>query len=77
MRVARHEVPGIRKRKEPVPEGRCDYVLARYSTKIALVCAKFRDGVDRGSYPIILSLPGLLASINTSSSRLPDLWLRL
>jgi len=24
--VAWHEVPGIRKKKEPVPEGRCDYV---------------------------------------------------
>ena len=32
--VAWHEVPGIRKRKEPVPEGRCDYVFARQSTKI-------------------------------------------
>ena len=27
--VAWHEVPGIRKKKEPVPEGRCDYVFAR------------------------------------------------
>jgi hypothetical protein len=54
--VARHEVPGIRKRKEPVPEGRCDYVFARWSTKIMLACAKSRDGVDSGSYPIILSL---------------------
>jgi hypothetical protein len=54
--VAWHEVPGIRKKKEPVPEGRCEYVFARYSTKIVLACAKFRDGVDSGFYTIILSL---------------------
>jgi hypothetical protein len=48
--VAWHEVPGIGKRKEPVPKGRCDYVFARWSTKIVLACAKFRDGVDSGSY---------------------------
>jgi hypothetical protein len=27
--VAWHEVPGIRKRREPVPKGRCDHVFAR------------------------------------------------
>jgi hypothetical protein len=54
--VAWHGVPGMRKKKEPVPEGRCDYVFARWSTKIVSVCAKFRDGVDSGSYSIILSL---------------------
>ena len=54
--VAWHEVPGIGKRKEPVPEGRCDYVFARESTKIVWACARFRDGVDSGSYPIIPSL---------------------
>ena len=54
--VAWHEVPGMRKKKEPVPEGRCDYVFARWSAKIVLACAKFRDGVDGGSYSIILSL---------------------
>jgi hypothetical protein len=27
--VAWHEVPGIRKKEKPVPEGRCDYVFAR------------------------------------------------
>ena len=30
--VAWHEVPGIRKKKEPVPEGRCDCVFARQSS---------------------------------------------
>jgi hypothetical protein len=54
--VAWHEVPGMRKKREPVPEGRCDSVFARWSTKIVLACAKFRDGVDSGSYRIILSL---------------------
>jgi hypothetical protein len=44
--VAWHEVLGIRKRKEPVPEGRCDYVFARSSTKIVWASARFRDGVD-------------------------------
>jgi len=39
--VAWHEVPGMRKKKEPVPEGRCDYVFARWSRKIVLACAKF------------------------------------
>jgi len=53
--VAWHEVPGIQK-KEAVPEGRCDYVFARWSTKIVWACARFRDGVDSDSYPIILSL---------------------
>ena len=56
MRVAWHEGPGMRKRKEPVPEGRCDCVLACWSTKILLACATFHDGVHSGSYPIILSL---------------------
>ena len=41
--VAWHEVPGMRKKKEPVPEGRCDYVFAGWSAKIALACAQFRD----------------------------------
>jgi hypothetical protein len=54
--VAWHGVPGMRKKKEPVPEGRCDSVFARWSTKIVSACAKFRDGVDSGSYIIILSL---------------------
>jgi hypothetical protein len=54
--VAWHEVPGMRKKNELVPEGRCDYLFARWSTKIVLACAKFRDGVDSCSYTIILSL---------------------
>jgi hypothetical protein len=55
--VAWHEVPGMRKKKEPVPDkGRCDYVFARWSTKIVWAFAKFRDGLDRGSDSIILSL---------------------
>ena len=54
--VAWHGVPGMRKKKEPVPEGRCDYVFARWSIKIVSACAKFRDGVDSRSYIIILSL---------------------
>ena len=54
--VAWHEVPGIRKKKEPVPKGRCDQVFARWSTKMVLACAKLRDGVESGSYTIILSL---------------------
>ena len=54
--VAWHEVPGMRRKKEPVPEGRCDYVFAGWSTKIVLACAKFHDGVESGSYTIILSL---------------------
>jgi hypothetical protein len=54
--VAWHEVPGMCKKKEPVPEGRCDYVFARWSTKTVWAFAKFRDGHDRGSYTIILSL---------------------
>ena len=52
--VARHEVPGIRKKKEPVPEGRCDQVFARQSTKLA--CAQLRDGAESRSDTIILSL---------------------
>jgi hypothetical protein len=54
--VAWHEVPGMRKKKEPAPEGRCDYVFARWSTKVVLALTKFRDGVDTGPYSIILSL---------------------
>jgi len=54
--VAWHEVPGMRKKKEPVLEARCDYLFARWSTEIVLVFAKLRDGRDRGSYTIILSL---------------------
>ena len=54
--VAWHEVPGMREKKEPVPEGRCDYVFARCSTKIVLACTEFHDEVDSGSYTIILSL---------------------
>jgi len=27
MRVAWHEVPGLVKKKEPVPEGRCDLCI--------------------------------------------------
>jgi len=54
--VAWHEVPGVRKKKEPVPEGRCDYLFACQSTSIVLACTKFRVGVDSGSYTIILSL---------------------
>ena len=54
--VAWHEVPGIRKKKEPVPEGRCDYLFARYSTNIVFACARFRDGVVGAFYTIILSL---------------------
>jgi len=26
--VAWHEVPGMRRKKAPVPEGRCDYLFA-------------------------------------------------
>jgi hypothetical protein len=54
--AAWHEVTGMRKRKQPVPEGRCDYGFARWSTKIVWACDRFRDGVDSGSYTIILSL---------------------
>jgi hypothetical protein len=54
--VAWHGVPGMRKKKEPVPEGRCDYVFVRSSTKIVSACTKFRGGVESGSYTIILSL---------------------
>jgi hypothetical protein len=54
--VAWHEVPGMRKKKEPVPEGRCDYVFARWSTKIVWAFAKFGDGLVSGSYTIIPSL---------------------
>jgi hypothetical protein len=46
----------MRKKKEPVPEGRCDHVFARWSTKIVWAFAKFGDGLDSGSYTIILSL---------------------
>jgi hypothetical protein len=46
--VAWHEVPGMVKKKEPVL-GRCDYVLARWSTKIVWAFAKCRDGLDSGS----------------------------
>jgi hypothetical protein len=46
----------MRKKKETVPEGRCDYVFARLSTKIVSACAQCRDGVDSGSHAIILSL---------------------
>ena len=53
--VAWHEVPGMVKKKEPVLERRCDYVFAGWSTKIVWVFAKCRDGLDSGSYTIILS----------------------
>jgi hypothetical protein len=43
----------MRQKKERVPEGRCDYVFVRWSTKIVSEC---RDGVESGSYTIILSL---------------------
>jgi hypothetical protein len=60
--VAWHKVPGMRKKKEPVPEGRCDYVFARWFTKIVLALAKFRDGVEKGllhNHPVP---PGRIAS---------------
>jgi hypothetical protein len=55
--VAWHEVPGMRKKRSPSwREGRCDCVFACGSTKVVWAFAKFRDGLDSGSYTIILSL---------------------
>jgi len=53
--VAWHEVPGISKKKEPVPEGRCDYVFAH---SLQRSCWQVLNSVmeSTGPYAIILSL---------------------
>jgi hypothetical protein len=43
----------------------------RQSTKIVLACARFRDGVDSGSYPIILSLRDNKSPYQPCSTRNP------